>query len=772
MTSSSKAITIDLSLVTHNSARWVSQFFASLRAQSFPTKQINFYLNDCASTDQTIALIRDEIKQTKFASVHIKKSKNIGFGGGHNNNIRAGRAKFVLATNIDLEYEPDALVNALNIACNDSEDIASWEFRQKPYEHPKIYDPFDLTTSWSSSACILFRRSALEAVGSYDEAIFMYGEDVDLSWRLRTEGYRLRYIPDAVCWHYTYQESRFKERQFIGSILGNLALRFRFGTEQDQIDGEKLSEAALRDIEVNNPTLHKKLFTEIAQLQKKRSHFSNQVKPYRASGVARFLDWDYEHIRKGAFFELKPIPQTDHKVAIIIRTYKGRHQLLQNAVISALNQTYKNIDIVVVEDGGNSAAKTLEKFKDTRIHYYSLPKVGRCGTGNFALSISNAAYFCFLDDDDFLYADHVETLLAEILDHPEYLLAYAAAFEVKTILKNKNGVTAIHREDKPYKHFFHSYSLGKLLIQNLTPIQGVLFSRVLYDRHGGFASDLENLEDWNLWLRYSQSTDFLAIEKTTSAFRTPSDILINDERQKELDDYYSRAISKMSNYHTDRLTYEHLRQLKTGGFPLIQRKSSSPTEDPDSNSLQELEFGVTIHKSDSLFRGHLSHYIQCGTQIASLIEFYAADYSNCKVCDTTPGFGRTARAINLELRKNFTCVCNDIEQIDFLKTQLNVTGILESNFFTHSNEKYHVIHSTLPQKAKTSSQVRSHIAKLSSHLVEEGTLILAIASSPSIWSPKIYQNLNSSYRLDPIKFLPRFWDGVIDIIIFKKFAST
>ena len=59
---------------------------------------------------------------------------------------------------------------------------------------PKAYDPVTLDTPWVSGAATLFRRSAFDSVGGFDPQLFMYGEDVDLSWRLRARGLRLRYL--------------------------------------------------------------------------------------------------------------------------------------------------------------------------------------------------------------------------------------------------------------------------------------------------------------------------------------------------------------------------------------------------------------------------------------------------------------------------------------------------------------------------------------------------------------------------------------------------
>jgi hypothetical protein len=96
----------------------------------------------------------------------------------------------LLVINQDCIVEPGALETLVAIAAADDDRVAAWEMRQIPYEHPKAYDPVTLDVPWVSGAATLFRRAAFDAVGGFDDAIFMYGEDVDLSWRLRARGWR------------------------------------------------------------------------------------------------------------------------------------------------------------------------------------------------------------------------------------------------------------------------------------------------------------------------------------------------------------------------------------------------------------------------------------------------------------------------------------------------------------------------------------------------------------------------------------------------------
>jgi len=61
--------------------------------------------------------------------------------------------------------------------------------------------PSPVMVDWVSGACFMTRRSAFEQVGGFDEAYFMYAEDVDLCWRLGRSGWQVAYAPMAEVTH-------------------------------------------------------------------------------------------------------------------------------------------------------------------------------------------------------------------------------------------------------------------------------------------------------------------------------------------------------------------------------------------------------------------------------------------------------------------------------------------------------------------------------------------------------------------------------------------
>lgn len=540
---------LDVSVVSFNSACWVQPFLASLLAQAYPSAKIHLRVVDHGSQDDTVAQFESWCTQhgKEFASVTLIQQANLGFGAGHDRAIRAGTSDFCLVTNLDIAFLPDSLTTLVQAALMDTQQkVASWEVRQIPFEHPKYYDPVTLETQWSSHACILLRRSAYQQVGGYEPRIFMYAEDVELSYRLRSYGYVLKYIPQAVVKHFTYEEAgQVKPLQFTGSALGNVVIRLRYGNWLDRVVALPLYSALLLRPEAF-PGARAWLFKQGWAFLPNVVHFmrgKGNVPAYFP--LRRF---DYELTREGAFLEVAVPPQASDVplVSIITRTYRGRGALLRQAMQSVFNQTYPNIELLVVEDGGDTQQMLVESLRapaHCQVHFIACEKLGRSGAGNTALAVARGEYVMFLDDDDLLFADHVETLLTVLRNDSDLAAAYALAFEVLTNMKEDlSGYTetAFHTPDI----FCQAWNYEVMLDHNFIPIQAIIFKRALYLERGGFDVTLDQLEDWNLWIRYGYGNRFAYVPKTTSLFRSPADFAVRASRHALLHDAYHLAKNK------------------------------------------------------------------------------------------------------------------------------------------------------------------------------------------------------------------------------------
>ena len=175
----------------------------------------------------------------RFPAVEVLvPGRNLGYGAAANRGVAATSAPLILVCNPDLEIRPGVLADLAEVlsadpACGlvgplirDSDGERYPSARQFPglvdaaghallglfapdNRFTRSYQQAALDTAdhgpevvdWVSGACFLVRRSAFEDVGGFDEAYFMYLEDVDLCWRLGRGGWRTVYLPSAEVTH-------------------------------------------------------------------------------------------------------------------------------------------------------------------------------------------------------------------------------------------------------------------------------------------------------------------------------------------------------------------------------------------------------------------------------------------------------------------------------------------------------------------------------------------------------------------------------------------
>ncbi len=541
---------VDVSVVTFRpDLALLGTLFESV-AEQLGAVEASLFVHDNSPEDEITARI-DALpalwEPERFATIQIYRSQtNVGFGRGHNANAARGRAPYLLVLNQDCIVEPDVVQPLLAIAEADRADVAAWELRQIPYEHPKAYDPVTLDMPWVSGAAVLFRRSAFEAVGGFEPRIFMYGEDVDLSWRLRAAGRRLRYVPRLAVVHRTYDRpAQVKPLQVLGGVQTNLCLRARFGGVRNTIKGLVMLGAEIAAPQ-SFPGRRLGLVKALLRFLRNWPHFvSTRVRPNEAF-VPVFHGWGYELRRDGAFVPFRSRRESPSRpeplVSILIRTV-DRGASLAQALETVAQQTWRNIETIVVEDGPPCSQAVVESFRDRlNVRYHATEsKVGRARAGNMALSMARGEWLNFLDDDDVLFADHVEALLDAALA-ANAKGAYALAWETRCeVIDRERGVVHEVSYATRYRQPFDRLMLWH---HNYLPIQAVLFHRSLYERYGGFAEDMDQLEDWNLWTRYTLENDFVLVEKTTSKYRVPASAKEAAGRQQLLDRAYRDAVER------------------------------------------------------------------------------------------------------------------------------------------------------------------------------------------------------------------------------------
>ena len=246
-------------------------------------------------------------------------------------------------------------------------------------------------------------------------------------------------------------------------------------------------------------------------------------------------------------------------MSILIRTV-DRPAWLAQALSSVAEQTWPNVEAVVIEDGPERSREVIERFRGRLPIVYRATgeKVGRARAGNLAMASATGEWMNFLDDDDLLFADHVETLV-EAVTAAGAAGGYALSWETATEMIDRDR--AQYREIAHVTRHRQPFDRLTLWHHNYLPIQAVLFHRRLYERHGGFAEDMDQLEDWNLWTRYTLDESFVEVAKTTSIYRVPAGTREAAGRQELLDQAYRDAVERQRSMQ---LTLSPLRDLADG----------------------------------------------------------------------------------------------------------------------------------------------------------------------------------------------------------------
>lgn len=132
------------------------------------------------------------------------------------------------------------------------------------------------------------------------------------------------------------------------------------------------------------------------------------------------------------------------KVTIIIPVYNAE-KTIEKCISSVLNQTYKNLEILVIDDGSkDNSFEVIKSIDDPRIKAIKKKNEGVAVTRNKGIKMALGKYIMFIDNDDFIDEDYVETHVKNIKDNDIVISGYRRPNEEGKI------ILELKLEDTPY----------------------------------------------------------------------------------------------------------------------------------------------------------------------------------------------------------------------------------------------------------------------------------------------------------------------------------
>ncbi len=192
------------------------------------------------------------------------------------------------------------------------------------------------------------------------------------------------------------------------------------------------------------------------------------------------------------------------EVSIIMPTY-NRSQKVVRAVESVLDQSFRDFEIIVVDDGStDDTCQSLAKFGSS-ITYIRCPlNRGVSAARNAGVRTASAPWIAFLDSDDYWLRDKLGVQMEFLRRNPEWV-----ACQTEEIwIRRGRRVNPRRKHKKPSGDIFKR-SLALCLVSP----SSVVVSRELFDEIGLFDETLQAAEDYDLWLRISCRYPIYLIER-------------------------------------------------------------------------------------------------------------------------------------------------------------------------------------------------------------------------------------------------------------------
>jgi glycosyltransferase involved in cell wall biosynthesis len=244
-------------------------------------------------------------------------------------------------------------------------------------------------------------------------------------------------------------------------------------------------------------------------------------------------------------------------VSVIVTSY-NHAEYLDQRIESLLDQTYSDIEIIVVDDySTDKSREVLEKYRNnSRVDLVFLKENGGYAAAcNHGVELSKGDYVMFAECDDYNDPQHIETL-QKILEKNENVgVAFCRSNivdEAGNILGNDYDVRESSFREKCLhdtfipKECMRKYFLFSCVIPNMS---AALIRKSCIDRIGGLSSDYLACADWDFWCRMAEQTDFYYIADSLNCFRThPNTVRKKASIGLQVGEYYDllyRSFSKM-----------------------------------------------------------------------------------------------------------------------------------------------------------------------------------------------------------------------------------
>ncbi len=520
----------------YNHGQYLTEAVESVFKQTFTDYEI-IIVND-GSTDDTKNVAESIISTNPEKQVFLINQKNQGVPLARNNGIGKSRGKYILPLDADDKIYPEMLQKTIDLL--KSEPTIAIAYCDAIYfgkEDRRVitpeYDFSKLIYQNQLNYCSLYRKEAWESVGGYNINMRCGYEDWDFWISCGEKGFSAKRNPGFLFMYRVKDKSRYtellkKDKELRARVFlnhPNLYKREEIDEASCIVDDIKLGELPLIKKEFIYKYEKDDLYTVLPNTHDHIKNLENALirKDEKLKNKESHIK-EFEETTSGpesVITDLKEISLKTRNgplVSVILPTY-NRPDMLKEALGSILSQTYKNIEIIVINDAGENVSEIIKLVNGEGKIVYLQHKENRglAAVRNTGLKAARGKYIAYLDDDDVYYPKHIETLIG-FLETDNYKVAYTDAYQASQIRIKDKYVTT----EKKVTYSF-DFDSNRLLVSNYIHIATIVHRKDLIDQVGDFDEGLDVHEDWEFFIRLSRYCNLFHIKVVTAEFRTRED---------------------------------------------------------------------------------------------------------------------------------------------------------------------------------------------------------------------------------------------------------
>lgn len=220
-------------------------------------------------------------------------------------------------------------------------------------------------------------------------------------------------------------------------------------------------------------------------------------------------------------------------VSVIVTCYNYA-KYLQGCLLSILNQTYPDYELLIVNDGStDNTDDVVAGFLDNdKITYLSQSNTGQAIATNNAIMAASGELIAFLDADDLWDPTKLEKQVS-LFTRDSIGVVYS-----RIKFMDEQGLALDMDLTGKYYTPRSGYVTGALLFENFVPYSSTVVRKECFDRFGMFNPEYKNGLDWDMWLRISKEYEFAYVDEQLLSYRIghPGQLTSNVERSVQCSD--------------------------------------------------------------------------------------------------------------------------------------------------------------------------------------------------------------------------------------------